>query len=206
MPFVEESKIAATHRIQADGRWEEASLFRDERRKKYKTQGLKRAEANEKAWQAMIDEFPPEDEDDVLFYVALAKHLPSTMYNIPDPTPEFTDTWYAQCNSIAGFAWYGHHEDDWEGAINIFQLARENAPTEGARDLIFEMIQDHEKFFRETVKEVFKRELMRADSVCTEEVWSEYAGMLADTYHSGIYVFNKSDLTRTPVSTQPNPQ
>ena len=37
---VTETKIAATHRLQKDGRWEEASEYRAEQRQKFRAEGL----------------------------------------------------------------------------------------------------------------------------------------------------------------------
>ncbi|HUE71420.1 MAG TPA: hypothetical protein VMP01_11100 [Pirellulaceae bacterium] len=57
-----ESKIAATDRLRKEGRWDEASRFRDDVRKKLREEGLARNEASEKAWQSMLDKFPPNQE------------------------------------------------------------------------------------------------------------------------------------------------
>jgi hypothetical protein len=54
-----ESKIGATDRLRKEGRWEEASLWRDNKRKQLRAEGLTKAEANEASWQAMIEQFPP---------------------------------------------------------------------------------------------------------------------------------------------------
>jgi hypothetical protein len=55
-----ESKIVATDRLRKEGRWEEASLWKDEKRKQLRTDGKhNRAESNAAAWDAMIEQFPP---------------------------------------------------------------------------------------------------------------------------------------------------
>jgi hypothetical protein len=56
---VAESRIEATDRLRREGRWEAASRFRDEKRREFKAAGLKRAEANDAAWDAMLVEFAP---------------------------------------------------------------------------------------------------------------------------------------------------
>ena len=61
---VTETKIAATHRLQKDGRWEEASEYRAEQRQKFRDEGLTKKEANEKAWEAMILKFPAPPHED----------------------------------------------------------------------------------------------------------------------------------------------
>ena len=58
-----ESRIAATHRLQSEGRWDEASSFRDEVRRELRDKGLSRKAANEQAWPKMIEKFPPVEDD-----------------------------------------------------------------------------------------------------------------------------------------------
>jgi hypothetical protein len=54
-----ESKIVATDRLRKEGRWEEASLWRDNKRKQLRAEGHAKAEANEASWEAMIEQFSP---------------------------------------------------------------------------------------------------------------------------------------------------
>jgi hypothetical protein len=54
-----ESKITATDRLRKEGRWEEASLWRDDMRKQLRAEGHTKAKANEASWQAMTEAFPP---------------------------------------------------------------------------------------------------------------------------------------------------
>ena len=55
-----ESKIDATDRLRKDGRWAEASIWRDQKRMQLRADGKhNRAESNEAAWNAMIEQFPP---------------------------------------------------------------------------------------------------------------------------------------------------
>jgi len=60
-----ESKIAATHRLQREGRWDEASQYRDEVRQRLRAEGKKRDEAVDEAWAAMVEKYPPSEEPDV---------------------------------------------------------------------------------------------------------------------------------------------
>ena len=58
-----ESKIDATHRLHESGQWHEASVFRDAERKRFREQGMTRAEAGDAAWESMIKKYPtPENE------------------------------------------------------------------------------------------------------------------------------------------------
>ena len=60
-----ESKVVATHRLRREGRWEDASEYRDEVRKQLQSEGKKRQEANEGAWEAMLEKYPPVDDEAV---------------------------------------------------------------------------------------------------------------------------------------------
>ena len=66
--IVTESKIAATHRLQKGGRWEEASEYRGEQRQKFCSEGFTRKESNDKAWEAMILAYPPPPNEDTAAY------------------------------------------------------------------------------------------------------------------------------------------
>lgn len=56
-----ESKVEATDRLRREGRWPEASKFREDTRQKLRAEGMPKAEVNEAAWLAMIQAFPPLD-------------------------------------------------------------------------------------------------------------------------------------------------
>ncbi len=56
---MDESQIVATDRLRREGRWEEASLFRDESRKQIRAEGKSKAEAREASWAAMLVKYPP---------------------------------------------------------------------------------------------------------------------------------------------------
>jgi hypothetical protein len=73
---VTESKIAATHRLQKSGRWEEASEYRAEQRQKFRAQRFTKKEANEKSWEAMILKFPPPPNEDTANYFESESALP----------------------------------------------------------------------------------------------------------------------------------
>jgi hypothetical protein len=56
---VNESKIGLTERLRREGRWGEASKFKDEALKELRSKGMKRDEASEAAWDAMEQAYPP---------------------------------------------------------------------------------------------------------------------------------------------------
>ena len=47
---MQESKIVATKRLQSEGLWNEASLYREEVREHLRGEGMTRKEANQGAW------------------------------------------------------------------------------------------------------------------------------------------------------------
>lgn len=54
-----ESKIDLTDRLRREGRWAEASRFKDTALTDFRSKGMKKAEATEAAWDAMEEAFPP---------------------------------------------------------------------------------------------------------------------------------------------------
>lgn len=79
-----ESKIELTHRLQRDGRWNEASAFRDRVRKERREAGDTRDVAGEKAWEAMAQQFPPLNKKELAARMALLTAAPAE----PDATTE----------------------------------------------------------------------------------------------------------------------
>ncbi len=56
-----ESKIALTERLRREGRWAEASKFKDTVLAECRAKGFKRDEASDAAWEAMEQSYPPID-------------------------------------------------------------------------------------------------------------------------------------------------
>ena len=61
---MQESKIDATDRLRREGRWEEASAYRDEVRKRLRAEGKPKAEAVDASWEAMVEKYPPLEPDE----------------------------------------------------------------------------------------------------------------------------------------------
>ena len=59
-----ESKIVATDRLRQEGRWEKASLWRDEKRKQLREDEQTKAGSNDASWDAMLKQFPPLPQSD----------------------------------------------------------------------------------------------------------------------------------------------
>lgn len=54
-----ESKIELTERLRREGRWPEASRFKDEALRKLRSDGMTKADAAEEAWRRMAAQYPP---------------------------------------------------------------------------------------------------------------------------------------------------
>jgi hypothetical protein len=73
-----ESKIELTKRLQREGRWDEASSFKDESIRKFRNKGMTKAEAGEEAWEAMATRYPP---------LPPAEHPPESAAKAPEAKP-----------------------------------------------------------------------------------------------------------------------
>jgi len=90
-----ESRIVLTDRLRAEGRWNEASEFRDRERQRLRDEGWSRREANQESWRLMEEEFPPPDCEGRASYYALADFPPEC---IPDHLqPQFNSVWAVYC-------------------------------------------------------------------------------------------------------------
>lgn len=56
---MDESKIELTERLRREGRWGEASRFKDEALRKLRSDGMTKADAAEEAWRRMAAQYPP---------------------------------------------------------------------------------------------------------------------------------------------------
>ena len=85
-----ESKIDLTDRLRREKRWEEAAQYKDSTAKKLRDGGMKRGAANQEAWEAMAEKYPPieapeEDEPDLEFTPEEIAHLsPGSLENFPE--------------------------------------------------------------------------------------------------------------------------
>ncbi len=61
-----ESKIELTERLRREGRWGEASRFKDAAVKDFHGKGMPRSEAGEAAWEAMAEAYPPLEPPEAL--------------------------------------------------------------------------------------------------------------------------------------------
>ncbi|MDZ4659756.1 MAG: hypothetical protein SH868_19455 [Bythopirellula sp.] len=70
-----ESKSTATDRLRREGRWNEASMFKDETIANHRRAGMGRQDAQAAGWAAMLEKFPPSGEHETAESYFLADDL-----------------------------------------------------------------------------------------------------------------------------------
>jgi len=60
-----ESRIQLTDRLRREGRWDEASRFKDAKVAELRAEGVPRKNAQQSAWEAMAEEYPPLPVDEL---------------------------------------------------------------------------------------------------------------------------------------------
>ena len=81
---MQESKIFATKRLQDEGHWNEASLYREGIRETLRSEGMTRKEANRVAWEKMLEVFPPFDaEEDAAHWLCACYNQPLWLPSTP---------------------------------------------------------------------------------------------------------------------------
>ena len=61
-----ESKVELMDRLRREGRWAEASKFKDTALADFRAKGMKRDEAGAAAWEAMEKAYPPSPEEEAV--------------------------------------------------------------------------------------------------------------------------------------------
>jgi hypothetical protein len=94
-----ETKLEATERLRGEGRWEEASRFREKERQRLRAEGKPRKEAREESWRLMLEAFPPFVHESFATYMALADFPPRCCPE--ELRPEFVHVWRVFCRMTA---------------------------------------------------------------------------------------------------------
>ena len=95
-----ESKIAATDRLRREGRWDEASQFRDDQRMKLRNAGIKGSAAKEEAWRIMLNWYPPIQRDCTQHFLHLAAYPP---IDRESAHPDFPAAWLTYLHNAGCF-------------------------------------------------------------------------------------------------------
>lgn len=147
---MEESKINLTHRLQKEGRWGEATKFKDECIAKSRSKGMNRTESRQAGWEAMEKEYPP-----------LSNPLNSSQSAPPDP--EFDKMLRDLCDSTFTAV---HRDILW--SFNYLEVSNVNpseAPSRGAWGLLMWGRKNRDKFF----SQIFSRVIVNAEGYIKEE-------------------------------------
>ncbi len=149
-----ESKIQLTERLRREGRWGEASKWKDERIKTLRAEGMKRNEASGQAWEELEQKYPPtatieesmesppaDDPGDTTEEVASVPSgscpFPASWGDIPDTAPFEVEVEWVHQNRVLVVEERpgGSHKLRWErarkpapsyGAINLMEYAATN--------------------------------------------------------------------------------
>lgn len=60
---MQEHELKEYHRLRAEGKWNAAYEFREAERLRLRAAGRTRQQARDESWEAMLEEYPPEDEE-----------------------------------------------------------------------------------------------------------------------------------------------
>lgn len=100
-----ESKIALTERLRREGRWAEASKFKDTALADFRAKGMNRVEAGAAAWAAMAEAYPPLPEAEATTASGSGRvrglgDLPPSWPNLPDNASLHTELAWVQSNRL----------------------------------------------------------------------------------------------------------
>ena len=95
---MDESKIVATKRLQSEGLWNEAYLYREEMLEHLRGVGMTRKEANRGAWEEMLEVYRPFDADNEAAHWLCACDVPSAeAITFEAGEPSLDELWYVLC-------------------------------------------------------------------------------------------------------------
>lgn len=144
-----ESKIEATRRLQRENRWAEATAARDQQKGVFRGEGMTRREANEAAWQWMVETFPPLTAEELSWrqtaeLLAMA-HFPITSSSMDaDGEVPFQDVWWVFCFLL------GRHDQlskqCWSGVERVERLMLSSCETPAVAILAVLALQDPARF------------------------------------------------------------
>jgi len=177
-----ESKIELTERLRAEGRWAEASKFKDTALADFRAKGMKRDEAAAAAWEAMAEAFPSLPEADAVVSSSRVQGLG----DVPASWPELADNASLQ----AELAWVQSNrlrvvEEIPSGATRVYLgRARSPAPSWAALGWLETSIRSYAKYIDVVAKNLAvqqdEQELVRREKMAIEEIRGLLAEMLQD--------------------------
>ena len=190
---MDESKIELTERLRREGRWEEASSFRETARADFRAKGMARKEAVEAAWDATAEAYPPLPVVDPA--TAADSGRVQGLGDIPPAWPELP----ANASLQAELAWVQSNrllvvEERPSGATRVhLDRARSPAPSWSALSWLETSIRTYSKYVDVVARslkderdeqEMVRRERMQIDEIhgLLEEMQDQWAEeLLANT-------------------------
>ena len=182
-----ESKIALTERLRREGRWAEASKFKDTALADFRAKGMKRDEASEAAWAAMEKAYPPEATADpgapeaaaVNVRVQGLGEIPGAWGDLPDNASLQAELAWVQSNRLRVV------EEKPSGTTRVhLDQARSPAPSWAALGWLETSIRSYAKYIDVVAKSLAtqqdEQEQVRRERMAIDEVRGLLAEMLQD--------------------------
>ena len=157
---IAESKIETTDRLRRQGKWEEASRFKDQAKQRHRDAGKSRQEANRLAWEAVQEKFPPvpPEAEELLNRVMAVRHPPRGQDGEDDDELQFQKVWFAH-HMVRVLMQYFHIPDAnkrWACCL-ITECLLENAPDPNSYVLVIMSILDPGEFSKHMGETLTKR-------------------------------------------------
>ncbi|QDT50432.1 hypothetical protein Pan258_44910 [Symmachiella dynata] len=188
---MEESKIDLTERLRRENRWAEASQFKDELVRTFRSEGMKRAEAGEEAWRRMAEKYPPlpvAEAENIIARVQGVGKIPPAWPELPANASLNTELAWVQSNRLRVV------EERTTGATRVhLDRARSPAPSWAALSWLETSIRSYAKYVdvvarslkdEQDEEELVRRERMQINEIrgLLEEMQDQWAEeLLANT-------------------------
>ena len=156
---MQESKIVATKRLQDEGHWNEASLYREGIRETLRSEGMTRKEANRVAWEKMLEVFPPFDaEEEAAHWLCACYFPPAEADNVEAGQPSLEDLWYVLC-TWKGYQAYQRQEEEQQPleGLMLVEYAHHQSSSAQARAWLSILLENEQRFCSEVVEALSAR-------------------------------------------------
>ena len=156
---MQESKIVATKRLQDEGHWNEASLYREGIRETLRSEGMTRKEANRVAWEKMLEVFPPFDaEEEAAHWLCACYFAPAEAQTVEARDPSIEDLWYVLC-TWKGYQAYQRQEEEQQPlqGLLLVEYAHHLSSSAQARAWLSILLENEQRFWCEVVEALSAR-------------------------------------------------
>lgn len=132
---MQETRIQTTERLRREGRWNEASDYREWERQRLRAEGKSRHDAKEESWRLMAESYTPLTPEEIDWWEAsswraAARFAPQCNGMDGPSEPKMSDLWWVFCHLLASAARL--ETGDADGADKMLTTMVEEAPTEEA--------------------------------------------------------------------------